>query len=88
MGKKMMRRCALAASGAMVFGLFGFGGGGCLGGGFRLLGGAVAGGSGFEIGRDLTSTFVLSGITNTQDAVNAVNFNEAVAAEVAARAGN
>jgi len=83
MGKKIMKCCALAATGAMVFQF-----GGCLGGVWKLYGSAVVGGSGWEVGRDLTSTYLLAGITNTQDAVNVVNFNEAVAAEVAARAGN
>jgi hypothetical protein len=83
MGKRIMKCCALAATGAMVFQF-----GGCLGNIWKVYGQSVIGGSGWETGRDLTQTYLLAGITNTQDAVNTVNFEEAVAAERAARAGN
>jgi len=84
MGKKVMKFCALAATGAMVFQ---FGGGACLGWAFKAYGQSLVYGSGWETGRDLTQTYLLAGITNSQDAVNAVNFQEAVDAELAARAG-
>lgn len=52
---------------------------------FRLTGNGVALGSGWEVGRDLTQTFVLGPVTMQQDAVNTINAEEAVAAELASR---
>lgn len=84
MGRKFRNGILAVAMGAMVLG------GGCfdLGGIWKFYGRGVLTGSGFETGRDLTQTYLLAGITNTQDAVNLVNFEEAVAAERAAREGN
>ena len=82
MGKKMMKCCALAAFGAMVFGGFG----GCLGPAWKFFGQGLVGGAGFETGRDMVQTYVLSPWTHTQDAVNDLDYADALQAEIERRA--
>ena len=74
MGKKIMRCCALAATGALVFGFLG---GGCLGAGWKQMGLGFANGVGAATGADLTQTYVLHGLTQAQDITNQLNANEA-----------
>ena len=82
MDKMLKKCCMLALAGGMVFG------GGCLdlGGFIKFTGRGLAEGAGRSFGEDLTTAFVTRPITVNQDAVNAVNLQEAIADEIAARA--
>ena len=82
MGKMLKKGCMAALAGGMVFGFLG---GGCLGGGLKFAGRGLAEGMGNSLGYGFTTVYVTNPATVTQRAINQVDFNEAVAEEIKKR---